>query len=516
VVSRSTSPLATAPTWTALQSASANTVNKWPAPENLCDWYPNLSNCGGTGSSWQSQGKFGGVPFVLWPGLDDTVAVVSTCGTANTADQDVCITVSRNRGQNFTQSLILSTRNDDGFGTRDNIDPASVHASVAQLPEASGPMTGDFSLPIYVVWRVFPTVTGGPVSWYFTRVVVGVDGTVAQTTPPEPIGVIADDPTLPFTRNRIAVFGTSVGADERVYIAFSEHSTPAPANCTAASSTPTPAPDTTSSVTWYVSESRNYGDTWECFQGSSSPGCFANSVSARTRIDTDSTYQDCVGPERTIPIGQPNGLRRTRSVNDSRPAVGIHAAAETLYADAFTSGQYWYFALGKSLSGKQRIHLYRGGGGAGVPVSDTAFEIKLVTTSPTDSTLVDSWAPNLTVMQRTEFADPHRGALVWRNGFASTFATTGLNWVFNPTAVSSTLTALTGVSGFAPTSPFENTIGPTTAIASYPRCSNSTAALAGCPNALLALWPNIPWFTAWLDNSPTGLNHQGQTLGFRL
>jgi hypothetical protein len=28
--------------------------------------------------------------------------------------------------------------------------------------------------------------------------------------------------------------------------------------------------------------------------------------------------------------------------------------------------------------------------------------------------------------------------------------------------------------------------------------------------------PNIPWFTAWLDNSPTGLNQQGQTLGFRL
>jgi hypothetical protein len=117
-------------------------------------------------------------------------------------------------------------------------------------------------------------------------------------------------------------------------------------------------------------------------------------------------------------------------------------------------------------------------------------------------------------MQRTEFADPHRGALVWRNGFASTFATTGLDWVFNPAAASSTVTALSGVGGFA-SSPFENIVGPTAAIASY-RCSNNTTALAGCPTGVVALWPNIPWFTAWLDNSPTGLNHQGQTLGFRL
>jgi hypothetical protein len=107
-----------------------------------------------------------------------------------------------------------------------------------------------------------------------------------------------------------------------------------------------------------VSESRNYGDTWECFQGSSSPGCFNNTTGSKTRIDSDSTYQDCVGPTRTIPVGQPNAGRRTRSVNDSRPAVGIHAAAETIWADALVTDQHWYFALGKSVSGKQRIHLW--------------------------------------------------------------------------------------------------------------------------------------------------------------
>jgi hypothetical protein len=54
VTSLSTNVLATTPTWTALaDSTSSNSPTKWPAPENLCDWYPNQSNCGGSGGSWQ-------------------------------------------------------------------------------------------------------------------------------------------------------------------------------------------------------------------------------------------------------------------------------------------------------------------------------------------------------------------------------------------------------------------------------------------------------------------------------
>ncbi len=182
------------PTWNPpLMSDSSNSSVRWPRPDNACDSYTFLTDCGGPGpNSWATAGKYGGEPIALSTGLDGVAAIVSTCGTLSTVDEDVCITTSRDGGGNFTQSLILSVPSEQLEDTAGAVDPESVHASTAFMPQTSSGIAGQVSLPIYVTWRNFDTLSGGGGDWWFTRVLVGVDGTIAESSPPRRLNMIAD------------------------------------------------------------------------------------------------------------------------------------------------------------------------------------------------------------------------------------------------------------------------------------------------------------------------------------
>ncbi len=484
-------------TWTVAQSDSTDPLVRWPAPDNVCEIYSGLDECGGSGGTWATLGTFGGQPEALWTGLDNVGAVVSTCGTQG--DEDVCITTTIDGAASFTHSLILSVNDQDGFATGGAIDPASVHASLAWSPHRSSGIAGDVGLPIYVAWRNFNGPDGGGL-WWFTRVVVGVSGTVAETTPPRQLDVVGNSSLDVTSRNRVHIFGTSLENQERMYIAFSEHPS---STVTCQGST---APDPSESVSWYVSESDDLGAAWNCFTGLEG-SCFPSSANGKTLLTSDSTWQNCVGPTRTAAGG---GSTVFRTINDSRPAVAVNVAANGNEGIGDYPNQHFYFAVGKTLSSKQRIHVYRAGG-LTLLGSDSATSFQLMTTSPDESGLVDSFAPAMTAMQRLG-AENSRGAFVWRNGFATTFGIRGQDW---RDKIATSATVLSLVFNVTTTnSAFENVMGPRVGIATFQGCANDS--IEGCPGGTIGLWPNLPFFAAWPDGRSTGTNYDVMMRGFKL
>ncbi len=502
----------TTPLWsTPLMSDSSNASIRWPRPDNACDSYTALTDCGGPGpNSWATAGKFGGEPIALSTGLDGVAAIVSTCGTLNTVDEDVCITTSRDGGGSFRRSLILSIPSEQLEDTAGAVDPESVHASTAFMPQTSSGIAGQVSLPIYVTWRNFDTLSGGGGDWWFTRVLVGVDGTIAESSPPRRLNVIADGET-PSTPNKVTIFGTSVLGLERIYVAFSEHADTSLVTCNGPAGGA--APDPTDTVNYFVSQSNDLGQSFGCFSALDDTTCFNGDApgTPKTLIATEPAWQRCVGPDR---LTSPTSTIKTRTINSSRIAVGVANAAINNEPKGDGPNQFWFFALGRTFSGKQRIQVYRAGGFSGLGVlSDTATSFRGVTTSPDVSGLIDSWSPTMTVMQKSG-ADQGRGALIWRNGLTgggNNLTVRGLDWR-NQASASSTIVNLFDVSAARP---FENKLGTHMGLATYQGCSGNLGILF-CPNSVLFNWPTIPFFATWSDGGSAGTNYDIRTRGFDL
>ena len=500
---RSTNFQAASPTWSATTLYSDQGAAKWPAPENLCEIYPGMYECDGTGNGWnsfqsgsQAIGRYSGKPKALWTGLDNVAAIVSLCGETTAGDDDVCIATSIDGGASFTRTQVLSVRAEDGLtSTGLRIDPDSLHASLAFSPLVSSGIAGDVGLPIYVTWRNFDPANSNT-SWWFTRVIVGVSGTVAETSPPRPISVVPAGTTLnPTIRNRVNIFGTLVDGFERIYIAWSEHPSFSNVSCSG-----TTAPDPAESVTWFISQSTDYGESWDCFTGLDEAGCFVGSSGSKTTIATDLTWQNCVGPNRT----PPTSTTIFRSVNDSRPAVAVGNAALDNSGLGDLTNQYWFIALGKTTGTQQRIQVYRGGGfgllGGG---SDTYNHFLPMALSPLETGLIDSWAPAVEVFQRPGVAEG-RGVFAWRNGFSGAspnLAIRALDWRVGLTTSTTTIGSVFNVSA---KTPFENTIGSDIGLAHHQQCSNS--GIEWCPSGLSFAWPNMPFFLSWPDGRSTGSN----------
>ncbi len=294
-------------------------------------------------------------------------------------------------------------------------------------------------------------------------------------------------------------------------MAFSEHADTSLVTCNGPAGGA--APDPTDTVSYYVSQSNDLGQSFGCFSALDDTACFNGDAAGtpKTLIATEPAWQRCVGPDR---LTSSTSTIRTRTINSSRIAVGVANAAVNNEPKGDGANQFWFFALGRTFSGKQRIQVYRAGGFSGVGVlSDTATSFRGVTTSLDETMLIDSWSPTMTIMQKIG-ADQGRGALTWRNGLTgggNNLTVRGLDWR-NQAAASSTIVNLFNVSLAA--SPFENKLGTRMGLATYQGCNGS--GIQFCPSSTQFTWPAIPFFATWSDGRSAGTNYDIRTRGFDL
>jgi hypothetical protein len=492
--SRSTNWSANSPTWVATSSASTNTQLRWPGPDNLCEVYANASECGGTGSTWAQVGRYNFAAKAVATGLDDVAAIVATGGYGGD-HRDVLIVTSVNAGQSFRRSLLLSipsaSANDTGF----SVDPESVHASVAQVGENNTPRAGAVAQPIYVTWRATDSLNTS--SWWFTRVVVGASGTVAEVMRPRRLSFV---PAVPGTH--VSIFGYRIDGRERIGVAWSERGNGASTECDT-------DPSATTSLTWYASQTDTFGDAWDCFDGAFHlyPGPLPDFIGCdatqrRTQITSEAQWKRCVGP----------GVDGRRARNTDRPEVAMNMPAFALDGAQETEpAKGWYFAATKrsTTSGSgMRVCLY----GTGY-VTNGALELfkELYCSPDTDpqggGAVTDAWAPALAVMQGSgtipfvSSGDEHLIGIVHRAGFSNgtrTMATTARSQ-------SNTYTERRlSIDGPGVPNAWESDAGLQLGLAAYQPCE---LGIAGCSTTTSFPYPNIPFLAAWPDTravSPNG------------
>ncbi len=481
---------ATSPTWTPTSSASSNALLRWPGPDNLCDVYANASECGGSGDTWAQLGRYNYAAKAVATGLDDVAAIVATGGYGED-DSDVLIVTSVDAGQTFTRSLLLSIPSSSGLDTGFAVDPESVHASVAQVGENNTPRAGAVAQPIYVTWRATDAFNAS--SWWFTRVLVGASGTVAEVMRPRRLEFV---PAVPGTH--VSIFGYRIVGRERIGVAWSERDSGASTECD-------DDPAATTNVSWYASQTDTFGDAWDCFDGafhlypgplSDFVGC--DTVQRRTEIMQEKEWKLCVGP----------GESARRARNTDRPEVAMNMAAFALdgsQEDEERKG--WYFAVTKrsDTSGSgMRVCIY----GTGYVTNGALEYFKELYCSPdTDpqggGSVTDAWAPALAVMQGSgtvpfvNAGDEHLIGMVHRAGFSNgtrTMATTAQSQ--SNTYTEARLT----VDGTGVPNAWEGDAGLQLGLAVYQPCE---LGIAGCPQSGSFAYPSIPFLATWPDTRPT-------------
>jgi hypothetical protein len=485
--SRSANWHTSSPTWTTRLSNDASLGVRWPAPDNLCEFFSGAFECDGTGDGWNKnqagfvqKGRYTRAVQALGTGLDEVAAIVAT-GGYNADNEEVLIGTSINGGQLFTHSLILSVNDASGADSGGAIDPDSVHASVAALGEVTTPRAGQVGLPIYVTWR---GTVGGTSRWWWTRVVVGASGTVAQTMKPRRLDFIPA-----FVTNHASIFGYRKSGVEHIGVAWSERTD---------SAIPTTCPSSASvGVSWYASQSMDFGDNWSCFRGNYNPGGtdppFVNCSAAkkRTTIATETTWKPCVGPNNS----------GRQSANNDRPEIGMNMPADK--TDDFKEDEtkkYWTFVVNHRGSGTgMRVCSYRTGGS--LPVFTNPEHDRLLKTAcsadndPSGVAVEHAWGQSISVMNSA--VDKPLTTILIKESTTSVPA--GIRMIALELDGN---TGTTFVETRVTTTPFTVEGGPglTTGVATAQRCDPG---IAGCVPFLLFTYPQLPAFGAWPDASDT-------------
>src|SRR5690606_40868988 len=126
------------------------------------------------------------VESVLWTGLDDVAAVVAIGRPESSPGSDLVVVTSTDGGQTFDQAKILSIPTPQG-DSGGEILPGSVHASLGYARTRADASAGTKSVPIHVIWKN-ASVEG--IGWWMTQLIVGPDGSPAQTMYPVKVDVI--------------------------------------------------------------------------------------------------------------------------------------------------------------------------------------------------------------------------------------------------------------------------------------------------------------------------------------
>lgn len=489
---------ASTPVWNAASSYNPVPDQSWPPPDNLCDFYPGLNDCDPTSpTTWHATFRYRHAAKALGTGLEDVAAIVATAGNGAAPHGDVMLVTSVDAGVSFTRSLILSIPSLSGVQSGGDVDPESVHASLAYVGESNSPRGGVVGQPIYVTWRTSEGINR-PDSWWFTRVVVGASGTAAETMRPRQLRFV---PAVASTQ--ASIFGYRLEGHEHIGVAWSERSDET-TNCDA-------DPNATTSVKWYASQTDTFGDEWGCFDGFHSvyPGPFplpfvgCDPSEGRTLIAEEPQWKKCVWD-----VVDGRGARNT-----GRPEVAMNAPMGWGGVDReFDFAKAWYFAVNHrtpTSNGGMRVCLYATGN-LGGEVND---HLKNPYCSPdqdpvSNDDIIDAWAPSLAIMQGSGYefypaplvGDPYLLGMVYRassRGGARTLATTGHGHTMN--FYDDTLS----VDGTGVPNTYADNPGLQLGLMVHQPCEGT---VAGCSLSGSIFHPNIPFLAVWPDTrgTPTG------------
>jgi hypothetical protein len=295
---------------------------RWPDPENFCDLYACEN-----GAKWKSYDR---AVQALWTGLDDVAAIVAVGhDDAKTPSNSVVVLTSLDGGVSFKHASIISLSTHDGDSGFE-IDPDSVHASLMYTPERSNSSAGKVAIPIYVIWR--NSYLGE--SWWMTKVTVGFNGGVSLQSKPKKVTAIAG--SVHGHASILAFQDDDLG--EVVEIAWSER---LDANGKPAWGPSCPSMETIG-VKWWLTWSRDFGDTWD----------------RPTLVDEDKAWRPCVGPSFAAPGAPKFGVNNDRPefvMNRGRggiPPIGpIPLGVSNPYR--------WYMAINKTVNGKSCVLVRR-------------------------------------------------------------------------------------------------------------------------------------------------------------
>jgi len=493
---------ASTPVWNAASSYDASPDLSWPAPDNLCEIYAGLSDCDPMGTnSWHDEFRYRHAAKALGTGLSDVAAIVAVAGDDLEPQGNVMLVTSVDAGVSFTHSLILSIPSLSGVESGGDIDPESVHASLAYVGESNSPRGGLVGQPIYVTWRTLEGVNR-PDSWWFTRVVVGASGTAAETMRPRQLSFV---PAVASTQ--ASIFGYRLEGHEHIGVAWSERREES-TNCET-------DPNATTPIAWYASQTDTFGDEWGCFDGFHSVypsvpwlpfiGCDANE--GRTLIAEESEWKKCVWD-----VQDGRGARNT-----GRPEVAMNAPMGWFSLDReIEFAKAWYFAVNHrtpTSNGGMRVCLYATGNLGG----EVSNHLKNPYCSPdrdpvSNDDIVDAWAPSLAIMQGSGYefypapliGDPYLLGMVYRASSpitaglgARTLATTGEGYTMS--FFDDTLS----VDGAGVPNAYADSPGLQLGLMVHQPCELT---ITGCNPSGSIFAPNIPFLAVWPDTrgTPTG------------
>lgn len=333
---------------------------RWPMPENVCDMYGMAAECGGLSWIWRddddNDAHWKRPAAALWTGLDRVAAIVTTVGGGPSAgEENVAIVTSADGGLTFTNSYILSVDAADGTftggpdGYNGGIVPGSVHASLAAFGERTSPLAGQVSLPLYVTWQ--SDVAGDDPEWWWTRVVVGLNGEIAETMLPKRL-----DSTIPTDTpgTRVSIFGYRMEGQERVGVAWSESRYGTENPCDGSGR----GVGEKQPVNWYAASTEDLGDSWQCFRGVDEPnGLFAGcDIGKRQTLITSTS---------AWPVCASGGTGEADMPNNIRPEVAVSAPAAPAGngIEEVDFLRYFFFAINKPASTwDNAVFVYRTGG----------------------------------------------------------------------------------------------------------------------------------------------------------
>ncbi|HVY46398.1 MAG TPA: hypothetical protein VHB21_10990 [Minicystis sp.] len=195
----------------------------------------------------------------------------------------------------------------DGTDTGGGLDRTTVYASLGYNQARVDDRAGTEAIPIYVIWKNTNGNNILPTQWWWTKVLVGADGSVAQ---PQYPNVVSPIPGSAAAHAVITgVFGDDGSGLEDIVVDWSERTL---------GGNPSPGPTCPTSaqidVKWHDTLSQDNGSTWGC--GSGWPCDGANAL-----IDEDTQWFACVGKSR---IGTSAFM-----VNDDRPEVVMNRVSGT-------------------------------------------------------------------------------------------------------------------------------------------------------------------------------------------
>ena len=475
-----------APTWTTRRSNDTTVGILWPPPANLCEIFAGAFECDNTGDGWNkfqpgtnppsvAKGRYNNVVATLYPGLNGVGAILTTAGY-DVSDEDLAIAISVDGGETFKQTLLLTVLDADGNDTGIAVDPDSVHASVANFGEVTTPRAGDISLPIYVTWRA---TNGFTSSWYWTRVAVGVSGTVAEVMKPKKLAFVPANPG-----NHASIFGWRIDGVEHIGVAWSERAD--------AASPPTCPSTLTTSVTWWISQSNDFGETRSCFKGGYG-SCLANcntggSTRQKTALAAESAWKVCVGPNQSS--------RQSRNNDRVEVAMNAPATASGNGFDEKDLTKRWYFAVTKRGAGGpgMRVCVLDHDPGA-LPGSNDRINALYCSndTDPGGLAVQDAWGHSMTVMNSEQ--DDHLLTVLMRESASAAPNLIRMVAMQDSPAVAKTEARITTDGGGVPFG-FEGDWGLNTGLATYQKCDSN---ISGCPLSPTFSYPALGMLAVWPD-----------------